>query len=89
MRSILLRPMLAGSLLVAALAGVSSPSSAAAQDRGTVPADSQDYDNGFDKGWFGLLGLAGLLGLKRRDRDDVHKRDATRDDASRGTTARV
>ena len=50
MRSTLLRPMLAGSLLFAALAGVSAPSQAAAQDAGTVPADRHD-DNGFDKGW--------------------------------------
>ena len=89
MRSILLRPVLAGSLLVAAIAGVGSPSSVAAQDQGTVPADRHDDDNGFDKGWLGLLGLAGLVGLKRRDRDDVHQRDATGNDANRGTTARV
>ena len=61
----------------------------AAQDQGTVPADRHDDDNGFDKGWLGLLGLAGLVGLKRRDRDDVHQRDATGNDANRGTTARV
>jgi hypothetical protein len=78
--------MLAGSLLLAALAGVSAPSQAAAQDAGTLPADRHD-DNGFDKGWFGLIGLAGLLGLKRRD--DVHDRNVSRNDATRSANARV
>jgi hypothetical protein len=78
--------MLAGSLVFAALAGVSTPSQAAAQDTGTLPADRHD-DDGFDKGWLGLIGLAGLLGLKRRD--DVHKRDVSRNDASRSENARV
>jgi hypothetical protein len=86
MRSTLLRPMLAGSLLLAALASVSAPSQAAAPDTGTLPADRHD-DNGFDKGWLGLIGLAGLLGLKRRD--DVRNRDVSRNDASRSASARV
>jgi MYXO-CTERM domain-containing protein len=85
MRSTLLRPMLAGSLLLAALAGVSVPSQAAVQDTGTLPADRHD-DNGFDKGWLGLIGLAGLLGLKRRD--DVRDR-VSRNDATRSANARV
>ena len=86
MRSTLLRPMLAGSLLLAAVAGFSTPSQVAAQDRGTLPADRHD-DDGFDKGWLGLIGLAGLLGLKRRD--DVRERDVTRNDAGRSANARV
>ena len=85
MRSMLLRPMLAGSLLFAALAGFSTPSHAAAQETGTLPADRHD-DNGFDTGWLGLIGLAGLLGLKRRH--DVRERDI-RTDASRSAGARV
>jgi hypothetical protein len=86
MRSTLLRPMLAGSLLLAAIAGVSAPSQAASQDAGSLPADRHD-DNGFDKGWLGLIGLAGLLGLKRRD--DVRNRDVSRTDANRSASARV
>ena len=85
MRSILLRPMLAGSLLFAAFAGFSTPSHVAAQDTGTLPADGHD-DNGFDKGWLGLIGLAGLLGLKRRH--DVRERGVS-SDASRSAGARV
>ena len=76
MRSTLLRPTLAGSLFLACLASVSSVTSAAAQDQSTVPADRHDDDNGFDKGWLGLIGLAGLLGLKRRD--ETTCRSATR-----------
>ena len=86
MRSTLLRPVLAGSLLFAAVAGLGTPSQVAAQDQGTSPADRHD-DNGFDKGWLGLIGLAGLLGLKRRD--DVRDRDVSRNDASRSANARV
>lgn len=86
MRSTLLRPMLAGSLFLAAIAGISTPSQAAAQDAGTVPADRHN-DDGFDKGWFGLIGLAGLMGLKRRE--DVRHRDALKNDANRTANARV
>jgi hypothetical protein len=38
-----------------------------------APAADRD-DDGFDWGWLGLLGLAGLFGLKRHDRVDVHDR---------------
>ena len=86
MRSTLLRPMLAGSLLLVALAGVSAPSQATAQESSTLPSDRHD-DNGFDKGWLGLIGLAGLLGLKRRD--DVRDREVSRNAASRSANARV
>ena len=86
MRSTLLRPVLAGSLFFAAIAGVSTPSQAVAQDTGTLPADRHN-DNGFDKGWLGLIGLAGLLGLKRRE--DVRDRDLSRNDASRSANAPV
>lgn len=78
--------MLAGSLLFAAMAGFSTPSQAAAQDSGTLPAD-RHKDDGFDKGWLGLIGLAGLLGLKRRE--DVRDRDLSRNDTSRTANARV
>jgi hypothetical protein len=89
MRSTLLRTTLAGSLFLACLAGVGSATSTAAQDQSAVPADRDNYDNGFDKGWLGLIGLAGLLGLKRRDEHDVSQGDATRNDASRGSATRV
>ena len=41
-----------------------------------------DRDDNMDWGWIGLLGLAGLLGLKRREHDDV------RDRVHMGTTTR-
>lgn len=34
---------------------------------------SQRDRGGFDAGWLGLIGLAGLLGLRRHERDRVGK----------------
>jgi hypothetical protein len=54
----------------------------AADDATTTTMDRDQMRTGdrdeSDWGWVGLLGLAGLLGLKRRDRDDVTvtRRDA-------------
>ena len=53
-----------------ALALVIGTGSALAQDPATPGHDpyrpaAGDDDRGFDFGWIGLLGLAGLLGLKR------------------------
>lgn len=41
----------------------------------------RDTDRGFDWGWLGLLGLAGLMGMRRQP--DVHRVDATRTTAQR------
>ena len=38
---------------------------------------AQERDNDFDWGWLGLLGLAGLFGLKRHDTAHVNDRVAT------------
>jgi MYXO-CTERM domain-containing protein len=84
MRSHLLRQSLLGSLFLVCLAGVGSPTWAAAQDAGNTPADTHDDDNGFDEGLLGLLGLAGLLGLRRRE-----QRDVNRNDVNRAATSRV
>lgn len=70
------------SLLVAgALAGLTSVSPVMAQDTGglgggntTVGTDTTN-DRGTDWGWLGLLGLTGLLGLRRQP--TVVHRDAT------------
>ena len=43
--------------------------------RDPAPAADRTDDN-FDWGWVGLLGLAGLLGLKRRDTVDDRNRVA-------------
>lgn len=88
MRSNLFRRASLGSLFLLCLATVNSPSRVAAQDAGTVPADTQD-DDGFNEGLLGLVGLAGLLGLKRRDREDVKRGEVNRSDVSRGATSRV
>jgi MYXO-CTERM domain-containing protein len=58
-----------GVLLVALSLGGAATLPASAQDA----ADNRDgvvtrtADDGFDLGWLGLLGLAGLLALRRRD----------------------
>jgi len=50
-------------------------------------ATTTDRNDDQDWGWVGLLGLAGLLGLKRREHySDVHDRD--RDHVTVGTTGR-
>jgi hypothetical protein len=59
--------------------GTGSGSGTAGGDTGTTYSDT-DRDNGPDFGWIGLLGLAGLMGLKRRE---VHR------DARSTTTAPV
>ncbi|HEX2229105.1 MAG TPA: WGxxGxxG family protein [Candidatus Binatia bacterium] len=47
-----------------------------------APSAAADREDNMDWGWIGLLGLAGLLGLKRREHDDV------RDRVTVGTTTR-
>jgi hypothetical protein len=60
-----------GAVFVSVLA-LSVPSLVQAQTQAPEtrpdPAPAADrHDDNFDWGWIGLLGLAGLLGLKRRD----------------------
>lgn len=44
------------------------------QDDGTVTNQRADRDDNGEWGWLGLLGLAGSIGLKRRERhDDVRQ----------------
>ena len=88
MRSSLFRRASLGSLFLLCLATAGSPGRIAAQDAGSVPADTHD-DNGFNEGWLGLVGLAGLLGLKRRDREDVKRGEVNRSGVSHGATSRV
>ena len=64
-------------------AGAAVPAAARAQtpnnpQTASPQAGTTDYNNDRDTdwGWLGLLGLAGLLGLRRRDHD--HHVDATR-----------
>lgn len=86
MRSTLFRPMLVGSLLFLGIAAAAPAKPAAAQDTQNVPGNRDD-DHGFNKGWLGLVGLAGLLGLKRRD--DRTTSGIGQDTAARPTTGRV
>lgn len=69
-------PAFAG-LLVLALSGVASAqsttsgSTAAPANNANASSAPRDDDRGHDWGWIGLLGLAGLGGLMRRDRPTV------------------
>ncbi len=54
--------MLGGALLLPVLAQTA--------DRGVTTTDtSQDRDRGFNYGWLGLLGLAGLIPRRQRTHD--------------------
>jgi hypothetical protein len=48
----------------------------AAQDADRDMRNTVDRDDGGDWGWIGIFGLAGLLGLKRRE-PDVVRRDTS------------
>jgi MYXO-CTERM domain-containing protein len=55
-----------------------STSSIAAPD----PRATSSRDRGFDYGWLGLIGLGGLAGLMRRDRE-THRQNQLHSDTRR------
>jgi hypothetical protein len=66
-------------IALGATLAVGMPLVAQAQDQSDVnvqrAAEAADREDRGEWGWIGLLGLIGLAGLKRRDRDDVVRRD--------------
>jgi MYXO-CTERM domain-containing protein len=64
--------LLAGLAALPSLAQTTADPNRAAADPTTSRVDDRD---GFNYGWLGLLGLAGLLGMRRRAANDDLARD--------------
>ena len=71
------------SLFAVALAA-SVPALAHAQEM-REPARAENQSDDINFGWIGLLGLAGLFGLRRREREHDAVRDNDRVAANRGS----
>jgi hypothetical protein len=69
--------VLAGALALPAMSLAQADPSVAERDQSMVTGSDQENDNG-NWGWLGLFGLAGLLGLKRNDREKELERTRMR-----------
>ena len=89
MKGIELRRIVGSGILALALVATGVQAQAGTGVQGDATTAPVEDEGGFDMGWIGLLGLAGLLGLRRKDEHHVTRVDTTTGTGTSSTRARV